>query len=362
MKPKNLLIAIALLLCGQSYAQSGREIHGTVRDSTKRSMIWSTVYLISGRDSTRTTTDTNGFFVFKSVISTDIDIAIYSIGYQTFKRHYIFPPGNSTIDLENIVLKEGPNVLTGRNGPEKPINLKVDTIVLPGAAVYKVHENLQPKETVFYVMNDYGDQINPASTKKSPVTGNESPPLDSLSKKLLNYEVDSFGHLTISGKPITKTHTSDRDFTVVKSLPDDIIEKIQVIDDYEEQGTLSGKKKSANRSDSIINGIPVTHKEDTVMYNVGDYKTKGNGRLIDLLKKLPGLDVKTDETMNFQGQQVKKIRINGKEYFGNKLKKAMKNIHADLIKSVLLIDDYSNSAMNTFKGGEPDKIMNIILK
>jgi len=112
MKTKHLLIAIALLSCGQSYAQSGRELRGTVRDTLKQTITGSTVTLTSElHESMTMPTDISGEFVFRQVKGNKIDLTISAIGYQTFRHHYTFSPGKATIDLQNIVLKRESNTL-----------------------------------------------------------------------------------------------------------------------------------------------------------------------------------------------------------------------------------------------------------
>ena len=67
MKFRYFLIAAALFISVQSYAQTGRDVHGTVIDSTKVTLPGSTVKLLTGTDSVSTVTDAKGAFVFAGV-------------------------------------------------------------------------------------------------------------------------------------------------------------------------------------------------------------------------------------------------------------------------------------------------------
>jgi hypothetical protein len=56
---------------------------------------------------------------------------------------------------------------------------------------------------------------------------------------------------------------------------------------------------------------------DTIQYNAGSFQNKtecGGGRL---LKRMPGIQVEKDGTVKAQGQEVKRVLVDGKEFFGN---------------------------------------------
>ncbi|SDE74172.1 CarboxypepD_reg-like domain-containing protein [Mucilaginibacter pineti] len=108
---------------------------------------------------------------------------------------------------------------------------------------------------------------------------------------------------------------------------------------------------------------PITLKEDTVVYNASSYKVRANAPAEDLLKKLPGVDVDVNGNVSTQGKQVTKVRINGKDYMGGDVQSATKNLPADIIENIQMIDDYGDQANLTgVKSGEPDKILNITIR
>ncbi len=114
---------------------------------------------------------------------------------------------------------------------------------------------------------------------------------------------------------------------------------------------------------NVTSASPVTIKEDTVSYNVSAYKVRDNAPLEDVLRKLPGVDVDINGNVTAQGKQVTKVRVNGKDFFGGDVKTATRNLPADVVESVQMIDDYGDQANLTgVKTGEPDKIMNIVIR
>jgi hypothetical protein len=97
-------------------------------------------------------------------------------------------------------------------------------------------------------------------------------------------------------------------------------------------------------------------KEDTVEYNAAAYKVRDGAPVEDMIKKMPGLDVDKDGNVTAQGKSVTKIRVNGKDFFGGDVKTATRNLPADIIQSIQVVDDYGDQANITgVKTGEPDK-------
>ncbi len=108
---------------------------------------------------------------------------------------------------------------------------------------------------------------------------------------------------------------------------------------------------------------PVTLIGDTVQYNANSFKTQPNASVEQLLKKLPGVQVEKDGTVKAQGQNVRKILVDGKEFFGNDPKMATKNLPADAIDKVQVYDKMSDQAQLTgFDDGNSEKTINLKLK
>lgn len=108
---------------------------------------------------------------------------------------------------------------------------------------------------------------------------------------------------------------------------------------------------------------PIIVKNDTVQFNASGFVTKPNATAEDLLKKLPGVEVDREGNVKTQGEQIQKIYVDGKEFFGNDPKLATKNITADMIESIQVYDDMSDQARFTkIDDGSRVKTINIKLK
>ena len=108
---------------------------------------------------------------------------------------------------------------------------------------------------------------------------------------------------------------------------------------------------------------PVRIKGDTLAFNASAFKTKPNAVVEDLLKKLPGVQVDRNGTVVAQGEEVQKVYVDGKEFFGNDPKMATKNLTADMIDQVEIYDDMSEqSKFNKIDDGSRSKAINLKLK
>lgn len=108
---------------------------------------------------------------------------------------------------------------------------------------------------------------------------------------------------------------------------------------------------------------PVTMIGDTIQYHAPAFRTPPNASVEQLLKKLPGIEVAKDGTIKAQGQEVKRVLVDGKEFFGSDPKMATKNLPADAIEKVQLYDRMSDQSQLTgFDDGNSQKTLNLKLK
>jgi hypothetical protein len=108
---------------------------------------------------------------------------------------------------------------------------------------------------------------------------------------------------------------------------------------------------------------PIAVKGDTLEFNADSFKTRPNSQVEDLLKKLPGVEVSRDGTVKAQGQEVRKVLVDGKPFFGNDPKMATRNLPADIIDKVQLYDQQSEqSQFSGVDDGDREKTINITTK
>ncbi len=108
---------------------------------------------------------------------------------------------------------------------------------------------------------------------------------------------------------------------------------------------------------------PLSIKGDTIEYNAASFKVPPGSTVEDLLRKLPGIQVNQDGSITAQGQDVKKVTVDGKSFFGNDPKLATKNLPADAIQKVQVFNDKSEQSKVTgVDDGKKEKTVNLELK
>jgi hypothetical protein len=219
------LLTVLLLITGSTvFAQAGRDIHGSVIDSTKQSLPGSTIKILFGTDSLTTVTDLKGTFLFPAIKATSFTLVVQSIGYLPIKRH--FPMDNTT---NPIFLR--------------PIILKASTIMLGGVTISDVVAVKIKEDTVEFNSAAYAVR--------------DGAPVEDMIKKVPGADVDAQGNVTFQGKSVTKVRVNGKDFfggdlkTATQNLPADAVQNLQFVNDYGDQANLTGIK--TGEPETILN-------------------------------------------------------------------------------------------------------------
>ncbi len=109
--------------------------------------------------------------------------------------------------------------------------------------------------------------------------------------------------------------------------------------------------------------IAVKVKTDTTEFNTAAFKAAPDASVEDGLKKVPGLEVDATGAIKANGEDVKKVYVDGKEFFGGDPKMATKNLPYDAISKVQVIDEKTDQAKASgIDDGKRSKAINLVLK
>lgn len=109
--------------------------------------------------------------------------------------------------------------------------------------------------------------------------------------------------------------------------------------------------------------IPVTVKQDTIEFDASAFKMRDNAVVEDLLKRLPGVEVGSDGSIKALGENVSEITVDGQPFFGNDPKLATRNLPAEIVSKIQVLDKKSDQAQFTgIDDGNTRKAINITLK
>lgn len=113
----------------------------------------------------------------------------------------------------------------------------------------------------------------------------------------------------------------------------------------------------------VAKAAPARQKGDTTEYSAGQFKVNPDATAEDMIKKLPGVTVGRDGTVTAMGEQVRKVTVDGKEFFGDDATAALKNLPASVIDKIQVFDRLSDQAQLTgFDDGNSVKTVNIVTK
>lgn len=107
----------------------------------------------------------------------------------------------------------------------------------------------------------------------------------------------------------------------------------------------------------------VTAVADTLVYSSSAYRVPEGSALEELVKKLPGAEVDENGKITINGKEIKKIMIDGKEFFADDPNIAMKNLPVNIIDRVRAYDKQSDMARVTgIDDGEEETVLDLSVK
>ncbi|SDH45726.1 Carboxypeptidase regulatory-like domain-containing protein [Pedobacter terrae] len=102
---------------------------------------------------------------------------------------------------------------------------------------------------------------------------------------------------------------------------------------------------------------------DTIQYQADSIKLAPNASVEDLLRQLPNIQIDEKGKIMAHGKEVRKVLVDGEEFFGNDPLLTTRNLRADMIDKVQLYDKKSDAAVFTgIDDGVKDKTINLKLK
>ncbi len=113
---------------------------------------------------------------------------------------------------------------------------------------------------------------------------------------------------------------------------------------------------------ALIKVQAVTIKGDTTEMNASSFKVNPDASAEDLVSKMPGV-TSSNGQIQAQGEQVKKVLVDGKPFFGEDPNAALKNLPAEVVGKIQIYD--AKSEQSLFSGiddGNTTKTMNIVTK
>ena len=102
-------------------------------------------------------------------------------------------------------------------------------------------------------------------------------------------------------------------------------------------------------SDLAVSAVVETVQvlNDTVRFNTAAYSTPEGSSVEDIIRKLPGVEIHDDGSITVNGKEVKRILVNGKEFFDDEKTVELKQLTADMIEKVKAYEKQSDLSRQT---------------
>src|SRR5690606_18811289 len=90
----------------------------------------------------------------------------------------------------------------------------------------------------------------------------------------------------------------------------------------------------------------VIQNDDTTQFNANAFKVNADASTEDLLRKMPGMDFSSGKPQT-QGEQIAKVLVDGKPFFGDDVTSSLKNLPAEVVDKIQVYDEQSEQSQFT---------------
>jgi len=321
-----------------AFGQSGYRIEGVTQDSLGNPLFGTSVKLFSNQDTLSTSTNEQGHFIFTAVKSRNVTLKVSIIGFKSVQKSYHFADAQPATKVPTIQLAENFNELdVVEISAENPVSVKEDTIQYDASA-FPVRE---------------GDAV------------------DEMVKKLPGVEVDQDGKISTGGQAITKVRLNGKDYfgddaaKALQNLPADIVQNIQIIDDYGEQAKVTGLKTGESQKVININTKPDKRKGYFMRAGAGlgtsdrysgrfranrftnDRQFSLDGSANNTAARSAGLTDSKSLDANYSDKWGDKLQAYGSYKFNNNVnRQTQRTVTQNVYQDYTRIDDDSNTGYN----------------
>lgn len=109
---------------------------------------------------------------------------------------------------------------------------------------------------------------------------------------------------------------------------------------YKNGQTIFLKEEALQIREVQVSSRRLRQANDTLVYSVAGFRQKQDRTIADVIAKMPGLDVSSNGSITYQGKAINKFYIEGLDLMGSKYSMASKNLSADKVKNVEVIQNH----------------------
>lgn len=110
--------------------------------------------------------------------------------------------------------------------------------------------------------------------------------------------------------------------------------------DFHSGQTVRMKEEALQLKEVKVTSKRLQQHSDTLVYSVAGFRHKQDRSIADVIAKMPGLEVKQDGSIQYQGKPINNFYIEGMNLMGNNYSLASENINANKVKSVEVLTNH----------------------
>lgn len=195
--------------------------------------------------------------------------------------------------------------------------------------------------------------------------------IDAEAKEPLEYTTVQLLQLPDSSLATGATSGLDGTFEIKNVKPGQYVARVSFVGykDLDKKVTVTDKSTDIQlgelrlKPDSeVLKGVtitgkatPVVMKEDTIEFNSAAFRVADGAMLEELVKKLPGAEISKEGKLTVNGKEIKKILVDGKEFFSDDPKVSLKNLPANMVEKVKTYNKKSENATMTGVDDDDDE-------
>ena len=141
--------------------------------------------------------------------------------------------------------------------------------------------------------------------------------------------------------------------------------RINISDKDVAMGTIGIKADAITLEETVVTAqaAKVTLKKDTFIYNASAFRTPEGSTIEELVKRLPGAQIDDQGKITINGKEVKKIKIDGKEFMTGDTQTALKNLPTDIVNQIKAYDEKSDlTRISGIEDGNEETVLDFGVK
>lgn len=133
------------------------------------------------------------------------------------------------------------------------------------------------------------------------------------------------------------------------------------VSSFRQGQTVSLTEQALRIKEIRVRAPRISESGDTLSYMANSFRQKQDRSIADVIRKMPGLHVNGDGTIEYQGTQINKFYIEGMDVLGSKYSQASENISADKVKAVQVIRNHEPVKVRRGISFSDQAALNIVL-